>query len=59
MRANCLLDGHLAGKIIFMNTSQASQIKAKATQYYAVGIAFFSVIVGIVVTIMVIVNRNS
>jgi hypothetical protein len=42
-----------------MNTSQASQIKAKATQYYAVGIAFFSVIVGIVVTIMVIVNRNS
>ena len=44
---------------IFMNTSQASQIKAKATQYYAVGIAFFSVIVGIVVTIMVIVNRNS
>ena len=42
-----------------MNTSQASQIKAKATHYYAVGIAFFSVIVGIVVTIMVIVNRNS
>jgi hypothetical protein len=42
-----------------MNTSRTSQIKAKAAQYYAVGIAFFSVIVGIVVTIMVIVNRNS
>jgi hypothetical protein len=42
-----------------MNTSSTSQIKAKAAQYYAVGIAFFSVIIGIVVTIMVIVNRNS
>jgi len=42
-----------------MNSNRASQIKAKAFQYYAVGIAFFSVIVGMVVTIMVIVNRNS
>jgi len=42
-----------------MNTSRTSQVKAKAAQYYAVGIAFFSVLVGIVVTIMVIVNRNS
>jgi hypothetical protein len=42
-----------------MNTTRTSQIKSKAAQYYAVGIAFFSVIVGIVVTIMVIVNRNS
>jgi hypothetical protein len=42
-----------------MTTSRANQIKAKAFQYYAFGIACFSVIVTIVVTVMVIVHRNS
>ena len=55
----CLLDSDTPGINNLMNTSRTSQIKAKAAQYYAVGIAFFSVIVGILVTIMVIVNRNS
>lgn len=59
-----MIQGGLAGwkwhwQNHLMTTSRANQIKAKAHQYYVFGIACFSVIVTIVVTVMVIVHRNS
>jgi hypothetical protein len=42
-----------------MKNSIATKLKNKAAIYYAVGILLFSAIAGVVVTIIVIVNRNS
>jgi hypothetical protein len=42
-----------------MKSSLAIQIKDKAAMVYAAGIIGFSVVIGIVVTILVIVNHNS
>jgi len=42
-----------------MNKLIPTQLKNKAAIYYAVGILIFSAIAGVIVTIMVIVNRNS
>jgi len=36
-----------------------TQLKIKAVIYYAVGVLIFSAIAGVIVTIIVIVNRNS
>jgi hypothetical protein len=42
-----------------MKKSIANQLKNKAAIYYAVGIAVFTAIAGVIVTIIMIVNRNS
>ncbi|MFM9992265.1 MAG: hypothetical protein ACKVOY_12620 [Burkholderiaceae bacterium] len=42
-----------------MKKSIAEKIKNKAAIYYLAGIIIFSVIASIIVTIVVIVNRNS
>jgi hypothetical protein len=42
-----------------MNKSISAQIKNKAAIYYAVGIALFSAIATVLVTIVILVNNNS
>ena len=42
-----------------MNKLLPTQLKNKAAIYYAVGVLIFSAIAGVIVTIIVIVNRNS
>ena len=42
-----------------MNKSVVTQIKNKAAAYYAVGIALFSVIAVVIITIVIIVDHNS